>query len=133
MKLNFEQYLKVSEFLNSKNSEDFKNYRKYKSEGKLKYLLEYYDGKSINKDESQNIIELMVILKRILIGFTFSLGLLLTTPVIISKIEKKNFTKDEIKIIAEIHKSFVTDKHSDDYISELKDFISKKLKEDIKI
>lgn len=86
MKLNFEQYLKVSEFLNSKNSEDFKNYKKefykknseYKIGEKLKYLLEYYDGKSINKDESQNILEDIFILKRILIGFALFLGFLLT-------------------------------------------------------
>ena len=88
MKPDFEQYLKVSEFLNNKNSEDFKNYKKefyknnseYKSgnEEKLKYLSEYYNKKSKKKDESQHIIEVMIILKRILIGFAFSLGLLLT-------------------------------------------------------
>lgn len=86
MKLDFEQYLKVSEFLNNKNSEDFKNYKKefykknseYNSKDELKYLLEYYDRESINKDESQNILQIMIILKRILIGFAFSLGLILT-------------------------------------------------------
>ena len=45
----------------------------------------------------------------------------------------KNFTKDEIEFIAKVHKSCVNDEGSDDYISELKDFISKKLKEEIKI
>ena len=86
MKLDFEQYLKVSEFLNNKKSEDFKNYKKefykknseYNSKDELKYLLEYYDRESINKDESQNILQIMIILKRILIGFAFSLGLILT-------------------------------------------------------
>lgn len=86
LKLNFEQYLKVSEFLNSKNLEDFKNYKKefyknntnYDSEEKLKYLLEYYDKKSINKDESQNILENIFILKRILMGFALFIGFLLT-------------------------------------------------------
>lgn len=86
MKLNFEQYLKVSEFLNSKNSEDFKNYKKefyknnpeYNSEEELKYLKEYYDRESKNKDESQNILEIMVILKRILMGFALFLGFVLT-------------------------------------------------------
>ena len=86
MKLNFEQYLKVSEFLNSKNSEDFKNYKKefykknseYKIGEKLKYLEEYYDGESKKKDESQNILEDIFILKRILIGFALFLGFLLT-------------------------------------------------------
>lgn len=86
MKLDFEQYLKVSEFLNNKNSEDFKNYKKefyknnskYNSKDKLKYLLDYYKSKSIKKDESQNILQIMIILKRILIGFAFSLGLILT-------------------------------------------------------
>lgn len=86
MKLNFEQYLKVSEFLNSKNSEDFKNYKKefckngceYKREEKLEYLKEYYKEESIKKDGSQNILEDIFILKRILIGFALFFGFLLT-------------------------------------------------------
>lgn len=52
--------------------------------------------------------------------------------VIISKIEKRDFTKDEIKFIAKVHKSFVNDEGSDDYISELKEFILQILKKEIK-
>ena len=49
------------------------------------------------------------------------------------KREGNILSKDEIEFIAKVHKSFVNDEGSDDYISELKDFISKKLKEEIKI
>jgi hypothetical protein len=86
LKLNLEQYLKLTEFFNNKNVKDFKNYKKkfytnhkeYDNEKQLNYLLEYYATESINKDESQNIIETISIVKKIVITLALILGLLVT-------------------------------------------------------
>lgn len=86
MKPDFEQYLKVSEFLNNKNSEDFKNYKKefykeypeYNSEEKLKYLLKYYENEDFESKNSQDMIEAILIFKKTVITLSLVLGLLLT-------------------------------------------------------
>lgn len=106
----------------------------YFSDGKL------YESNSSKKDVkievSKKDIDLSIILITRILEFIKTVinhGHANRNTVIISKIEKKNFTKDEIEFIAKVHKSFVNDEGSDEYIPKLKDFISKKLKEEIKI
>lgn len=82
MKPDFEQYLKVSEFLNNKNSEDFKNYKKefykeypkYNSEEKLKYLSKYYENADFKSKNSQDMIEAILIFKKTVITLSLVLG-----------------------------------------------------------
>jgi predicted GTPase len=53
--------------------------------------------------------------------------------VIVSKIEKRDFSISEIKFIAKIHSSFVENKNIYEYQNKLKEFILKILKKDLKV
>lgn len=105
------------------------------SDGKL-YEINLLEKKDVKIEVSKKDIDLSIILITRILEFLKTIirhGHANRNTVIVDKIEKRNFTKDEIKFITETHKSFVTDKYSDDYVSELKDFILKKLVEEIKI
>lgn len=96
----------------------------YFSDGKL------YENKLFKKDVkitvSKKDINLSIILITRVLEFLKTIirhGHANRNTVIVDKIEKRNFTKDEIKFITETHKSFVNDKNSNDYIIKLENLI----------
>lgn len=96
----------------------------YFSDGKL------YENKLFKKDVkitvSKKDIDLSIILITRVLEFLKTIirhGHANRNTVIVDKIEKRNFTKDEIKFITETHKSFVNDKNSNDYIIKLENLI----------
>ena len=105
----------------------------YFSDGKL------YESNFFKKDVkitvSKKDIDLSIILITRILEFFKTIirhGHANRNTVIVNKIEKRNFTKDEIKFITEIHKSFVNDKNSNDYIIKLEDLILEILRKEVK-
>ena len=106
----------------------------YFSDGKL-YEINLLEKKDVKIEVSKKDIDLSIILITRILEFIKTVinhGHANRNTLNISKIEKRNFTKDEIKSIAKIHKSFVNDEKTDKYISKLKDFIFQILKKEIK-
>jgi len=105
----------------------------YFYDGKL-YESNLFNKKNVKISVSKNNIDLTIILlTRILeyIKTVISHGHANRNTVIIDKIEKRNFSKDEIKFIADIHKRFVNDEKTHEYLPKLKEFILKIIKEEI--
>lgn len=105
----------------------------YFSDGKL------YESDLFKKDVkitvSKKDIDLSIILITRILEFiktVISHGHANRETIIVSKLEKRDFSKDEIKFITEMHKSFVNDNNSDEYITRLKEFILEILKREIK-
>ena len=91
--------------------------------------------KDVKITVSKNDIDLSVILITRVLEFLKTIirhGHANRNTVIVDKIEKRNFTKDEIKFITETHKSFVNDKNSNDYIIKLEDLILEILRKEVK-
>lgn len=105
----------------------------YFSDGKL-YERNFFK-KDVKITVSKKDIDLSIILITRILEFFKTIirhGHANRNTVIVNKIEKRNFTKDEIKFITEIHKSFVNDKKSNDYIIKLEDLILEILRKEVK-
>jgi predicted GTPase len=105
----------------------------YFSDGKL------YESSLFKKDVkitvSKKDIDLSIILITRILEFIktiISHGHANRNRVIVDKIEKRNFTNEEIRFLTEIHSSFVKDKNSNEYILRLQELILKILKDEIK-
>lgn len=108
------------------------------------YIVGYFsDGKLYENNLFKNDVKITVSKKDIdlsIILITRILEFIITVinhghanrnTVVVDKIKKRNFTNNEIELIAKIHKSFVNDEGSDEYIDRLKELILEILRNEI--